>query len=170
MAGREVAGSSSASTLGGRPLLRRRSCQVGYLTTLKFRVWDPLSTVAALVGEWDPGEADSEKGAERSLCDFLRARLPGLRITPQYGHDRFAADIFVADKVAIELKRNLNSTAEYQRLVGQIENYAEWRVRLVVVLVGTTDPDLADRIEDHLNRRFNTFYDEAKLVTKRVEG
>ncbi len=99
---------------------------------------------------------------EDSLYQFLQARLPGFRITRQYAHDRLKADIVIEEAVAIELKCDLASTSEYQRLIGQLEGYAQWGIRLVLVLAGSTDPDISHRVAEHLERRFGSL--RAKLI------
>jgi len=104
---------------------------------------------------------------EDSLYAFLVAHLPGCGITRQYGHDRLRADIVIEDVVAIELKHGLASTSEFHRLVGQVESYARWGVKLVVVLTGRADPDMVHRVGDHVAQRFSSL--DARLVLKVVK-
>jgi len=42
------------------------------------------------------------------------------------------------------------STAEFQRMIGQLETYARWGVQIVVLIVGQIDNDLEKRIEERL--------------------
>ena len=132
---------------------------------LWFRYWDPLGAASTLVTDWAlPLNCNTEQGMEDSLYAFLQARLPGFRITRQYAHDRLKADIVIEEVVAIELKYNLTSASEYKRLIGQLEGYAQWGIRLVLVLVGSTDPDISRRVAEHLQRRFDSTFPKAKLA------
>ena len=135
------------------------------LKRLLFRFWDPLGAASTLVTEWaPPSNCSTEQGMEDSLYGFLQVRLPGFRITRQYAHDRLKADIVIEEVVAIELKYNLTSASEYNRLIGQLEGYAQWGISLVLVLVGSSDPDISRRVGEHLHRRFDSTFPKAKLV------
>jgi len=74
------------------------------------------------------------------------------------------ADIVIEDAVAVELNHGLTSTSECNRFVGQLEGYAEWGIRLVVVLAGPTDADIVARVRNHLSKRFSSL--DARLVIK----
>ena len=109
-----------------------------------------MGTIRGLVTEWNPENVRSEAEAEQSLYEFLCSKLAGFRIRRQYPHDRIRADIVIEDIVAIELKWNLQSTEEFQRFIGQLEGYSRWGVGLVVVFLGSCDPDLVARVKDRV--------------------
>jgi hypothetical protein len=137
------------------------------LARLWFRSWDPLGAASALVAQWQrPPDSDSEQALEDSLFQFLQTRLPGFRITRQYAHDRLKADIVIEQAVAIELKYDLAHKSEYQRLIGQLEDYAQWNIPLVLILAGRTDPDIEHRVREHLERRFDSPYPRARLIMR----
>jgi hypothetical protein len=91
--------------------------------------------------------------------------LPSFRITRQYGHGRLRADIVIEEKVASELKYALATKPEYQRLIGQLEDYARWDILLIVVLAGPSDSDLVRQVSDHLERRFNALLPRARCYS-----
>ncbi len=83
--------------------------------------WDKLSVLESLIKKWRPRGCESERDYENSLYQFLWRELPDHDITRQSAKGRFRADIVLDGKIIIEIKNNLDSTANYQRLVGQIE-------------------------------------------------
>lgn len=114
---------------------------------------NPGKTVAALVEEWEPAPAQLESEFERSLHDFLRERLPFLKITRQYGSARVKCDIAVGSEVIIELKVGFRSTQKLQRLIGQVDLFrSEWGKPILVVLLGETQDDLLHDLHRSLER------------------
>ena len=81
---------------------------------IKFKYWDPTGTLQELILSWNPSDCRSEKDCENSLYAYLRAELPGIIITPQYAFGRARTDLVVGDKVAIEIKKDLSDTSEFQ--------------------------------------------------------
>ena len=51
----------------------------------------------------------------------------------------------------MELKNNLDTTAKYQRLVGQLAEYKQWDGRVLVLLTGKTDPNLRKQLDRYLS-------------------
>ncbi len=135
---------------------------------LKFRLWDSLDTIEGLVRRWEPGVLPDESSYELSLYDFLHNELPGFQITRQYGRDRFKVDIAIEEAVAIEIKHNLTSIADYQRLVGQLVEYGRWRMAFVLVLTGQLDQDIVQRVRRELKQHFRSWGtdDSARLALK----
>ena len=67
----------------------------------------------------------------------------------------------------MELKNNLDSTAKYQILVGQIAEYKEWPGEIIVVLCGGTDRNLRKKLDEYL--KGSSFdLDEVRVVQKNV--
>jgi len=124
----------------------------------------PLDTVSDLVREWvPPDNVDGETAIEESLYTHLAKHLKGHDIRRQFPHDRVRADILIDQEVAIEIKLNLTTTAEFQRLIGQLECYADWGVRIMVLLVGQVDATLKRRVEKRLRKDWGD-EDEARVV------
>src|SRR5437773_1954658 len=86
-----------------------------------FKYWDDIGTIKTLFNEWNPKGCKTEKQFERSFYDHLTRNLANVIITPQYAHGRFKADMLVGNKILIEIKTNLVTASEYQRLVGQLK-------------------------------------------------
>lgn len=127
----------------------------------------PVETVCESIAKWEPDDISNETAIETSLYNHLGEDLKGLDIRRQYPHDRIKADILVKEEVAIEIKLNLTTTAEFHRLIGQLEGYARWGVRMIVLLVGQVDSDLKKRVEERLRKDWDD-EDEARVV--RVTG
>src|SRR5438093_10852245 len=105
---------------------------MSFLDKLKFHMWDSIGMVVSHLERWRPRGCSSEKDFENSLYKYLHEKLPDIQVTKQYAQGRVRADLVVGDRVIIELKHNLNSTAKYQRLVGQLIEYQEWDGRVII--------------------------------------
>jgi len=86
------------------------------------------------------------------LNSFLHKELEDHQITKQYGIGRSRADLVIDDRLIIEIKYNLNTSAKYQRLLGQLAEYKEWDGRVVLLLVGKTDPNLRKQLTSYLEK------------------
>ncbi len=118
--------------------------------------WDPLGFIGDLIEkEWEVRDSSSEKECEEALYGFLHRRLPDLQIVNQYGRGRAHIDLMVQDKVMIELKYELASTSECQRLLGQVLDYKDWGQQLLLVFVGGVEPSLLKQIRRHLDEQFS---------------
>jgi hypothetical protein len=137
---------------------------MAFMERLRFS-WDDVGTVIKLLESWSPEDCKREKDFENSLFAYLHAVLPSTQVTKQYGVGRTKADIVVNKSVAIEMKHNLDSTAEFQRLVGQLMDYEDWKGRIIVLLTGENDPELVKRVRAFLENQNNqiVIMDEAKF-------
>ncbi len=123
-----------------------------------------------LLARWVPEDLDdrrrsspkTEKGWERSLVEHLRAALPGdLNVIPQGGSGMKHGDIVVERKTIlgginrdiVELKLGLATTAQYQRLIGQVDDYRKESGNTIVVICGdNVDPKLMKSLETRYPR------------------
>ena len=125
---------------------------MGLFDTVKFRL-DRVGTLKKLVDKWRPRNCTTEKDYETSLTAFLRRELPeDTKITPQYAQGRFRADLVIDDRLVVEIKYNLDSTAKYQRLIGQVASYKDWKGQIILLLTGKTDPDLKKELNSYLKK------------------
>jgi len=110
--------------------------------------------VVRIVKKWTPRkEYRSETGYRDDLIVFIRKELkresiwgPPERHKIQKESGRHLADIGINNQIGIELKRNLKSKGELNRLVGQIEDYKESYRYIIIVLCGNTDADKLDAL------------------------
>jgi hypothetical protein len=126
--------------------------------------FDTVGSFKKIVEAWQPEDLEdrrrstpkTEKGWERSLVEHLRLTLPELNIIPQGGSGMKHGDIVVERKGMlggivrdiIELKLGLSSTGNYQRLVGQVDDYLkESGTTLVVICGDDVDPKLIKSLE-----------------------
>jgi hypothetical protein len=124
---------------------------MGLLDKLKWR-WDSVGALTSLLSKWRPRNCETEKDYENSLYSFLHKELKDHQITKQYAKGRFHADLVIDDRLIIEIKYNLNTPAKYQRLLGQLLEYKEWDGRVVLLLVGKTDPNLRKQLASYLEK------------------
>jgi hypothetical protein len=122
---------------------------MGFLQKLRFEYLDPEDMVLSAIKRWKPRACETEKQYENSLYDFLHKEFPDIQITKQFANGRVRADIVVGGKIIIELKNNLDTTAKYQRLMGQLMAYEEWDGQVFVLLTGKTDPNLRKQLSSY---------------------
>ena len=134
-----------------------------FLRNLCFDLMGPVESVCDLISEWKPIDTSSETKIEESLHAHLAKRLKRHDVRRQFRHDRVTADILINEKLAIEIKLNLTKTAEFRRLIGQLDCYANWCVRMIVLLVGEVDIDLKRRLEERLQKDWGD-EDDARVV------
>lgn len=116
---------------------------------LKFKLWNDVTAVSSLIERWMPEGCKTEKEFEKSLLAFLRQEMPTLEITSQFAFGKQKADIVIDKKVIIEIKTNLKSVSACHRLVGQLNDYCDWKGRIILVLTGDTDHDLKFKLEKY---------------------
>jgi hypothetical protein len=124
---------------------------MSFLEKLRF-TWDASGMVAGLIEKWQPKDCKTEKDYELSLYSYLHDELKDVQVTRQFARGRVKADIEVGGQVIIELKHNLKSTAEFHRLVGQLDSYKEWDGRIILVLCGDTEPNLLKDLKARMEK------------------
>lgn len=131
-----------------------------------------LATLNDVVSGWHPEVLKTELAYSNSLAAHLRAVLPeDSRIEREYRHEGTTCDLCVvysgllsADRVLIEVKKDLRRKANYDRLVGQVEGLKPRKNKILVVLVGQTDPALLGRFKEHFRDQLEGFGSVLGLV------
>src|SRR5260370_7061590 len=101
-----------------------------------------FDSVLKLAKEWQPQTLPSELKYRDSLITHLRERLRNaIKIESEYRHLGTTIDIYVKQsgfwrpsEVFVELKRNLLSKGQLDRLVGQIESLKPEKNAITAVL------------------------------------
>ena len=130
--------------------------------------------VLKLLDEWQPSPAcKTEKNHEVHLQTYLQQRLPDVPIVAQYGIAKGKADLVIEDRHVIELKLafDIESVAEFDRCIGQLERYRQkWlkpgRGPVYLVVVGQSDAEFRDLLHvwfDEMNPTFNTIIESPRL-------
>jgi len=120
------------------------------LTKVDVAINGLLAGLVKLIEQWEPGTLGSETEYRDSLLKFIRDSVPeDCRVEREYRHGGTTADLFISWKgllfggeIYIEIKRNLQKKASFDRLVGQIEGLNPNKYLIIVVLVGSTDKGL----------------------------
>ena len=134
------------------------------LKTIGFGL-SPESMVGKLIKDWKPRGCKTEKDFENSLYRYFEKNL-SQSATKQYGLGRVKADITFGKDVAIELKKDFKTTAQYQRLIGQIEIYKREFESVFVVLCGKkTDQNLVSELKKKYESDFDLFQ-TIKVIVK----
>jgi len=115
-----------------------------------------LPSLETAITNWQPGAQKNELAYSNSLASHLRAVLPAdMQVQREYRHEGTTCDLCVMfagfllvseDRIFIEVKRNLRKKADCDRLVGQIEGLKPKSNKIVLVLIGDTDPALVGRL------------------------
>jgi len=139
---------------------------MGFLDKLKWLL-DSVEVLTSLFDKWHPRNCKNEKDYENSLHFFLIKKLKGHQITKQYAIGRFRADLVIDNRLIIEIKYNLDTPGKYRSLLGQLAEYKQWGGRVILLLVGKTDPDLRERLTSYLEKEgfYATYYFERDKVT-----
>jgi len=118
-----------------------------------------LESVIKSVKEWQPKPLPNELKYRDSLIAHLRVKLPKEKIEPEYRHLGTTTDIYVkqdsffsSSEVFVELKRNLQSKAQLDRLVGQVESLEPKKNAVLIILCGETNPALLTRLKERYVR------------------
>jgi len=117
---------------------------------------DLFSRVCRLVEDWQPRKKHkSEAGYRDDLLQYLRDDLnrpDPLGFSEKHSirkeSGRHLADIGIDGTVGIELKHNLKTKAETDRLFGQIDDYLKGYDSMIIVLCGKTNEDILDYLEE----------------------
>jgi len=124
-----------------------------------------------LIEAWHPRGCKTEKDLERSLHKHLEKNLPDTDVQMQYASGRVKGDICVDHKVLIELKDGLKSTAQVQRLLGQLDLYeSQWKKEVIVIICGDSQRDLVRQIEAKVEALKPTFILEEQSVFLVLRG
>jgi len=114
-----------------------------------------FESVLESIKRWEPKMLPNELEYRDSLVSHLRGQLRDAKVEPEYRHLGTTTDIYVkqsgffgASEVFLELKRNLTSKAQLDRLVGQIESLEPKKNFVILVLCGKTNPTLLARLRE----------------------
>lgn len=114
-----------------------------------------FESVLKAAKHWQPKSLPTELKYRDSLVAHLREQLKKATVEPEYRHRGTTTDIYVKEQgffgsseVFVELKRNLTSKSQLDRLVGQIESLEPSKSSIIVVLCGETNPALLDRLKE----------------------
>jgi hypothetical protein len=114
-----------------------------------------FDTVKKLVQEWTPEPMATELKYRDSLAAFIREKAKGAKVETEYRHNGTTADVYVKEsgffgssEVFVELKRNLQHKAQFDRLVGQIHELQPKTNYVVVIFCGDTNPALITRFRE----------------------
>jgi hypothetical protein len=132
--------------------------------------------VTKLIDDWHPRGCKTEKDFERSLQRHLQKNLENSEVIPQYASGRVKGDIAIDGEILIEIKDSLKSTAQLQRLLGQLELYNTlWKGKVIVIICGESQKDLVNalnkKIEDlKASTTFLLFSDQKIFLVVRGSG
>jgi len=66
---------------------------------------------------------------------------------------RAKADLMVGTKVLIDIRKDLQSTAQFLRLISQLTGYKAWEGCVVVLLVGKSDRNLKKQLDQFVKEQ-----------------
>lgn len=119
--------------------------------------------VLQLVQAWKPKQRyRSEDGYRDDLKEFLRTNLnrpsplafgPQRRIKVTSESGRHLVDIAIDERIGIELKKDFRTTADVDRLIGQLIRFnPHYPDGLIVVLVGNTGGNAREELMSRVSK------------------
>ncbi len=123
---------------------------MNFLEKFRFSFGNSSYMIASLIRKWKPGTLKTGESYEHALYEYLHNQLNELPVSRQYAKGRIRASLAVGNKVIIEIKKNLNSTSSYQRLIEQISEYKDGGVNVIILLTGKTDHDIKKQLDQYL--------------------
>jgi hypothetical protein len=109
---------------------------------------------------WRTAQEGSETAYRDSLVRCLRDSVPeDCRVEREYRHAGTTVDIYISwkgilssDEVFIEMKRDLQKKATFDRLIGQLEELDPEKHKIILVLIGKTDEGLLGRLKSRYEK------------------
>ena len=134
-----------------------------------------FAEVLGVMKDWAPTTLPTERDYQGSLVSYLREKFPGARVDPEYRHNGTTADLMLSwsgiftgtHRVYFELKRNLTRKAEFDRLVGQIEDLKPSDNSVVVVLCGQCDPQYVERLRERYAESTGGLFGHATAIVEK---
>ncbi len=132
--------------------------------------------VLRAVKRWKPDqeykkETEYSKDIEAYLRDKLNDEYWGTSARISCENGRGLCDVTVNEKLAgIELKKDLNSKAKIDRLVGQVHRYTKEYKGVIIVLVGKTKANSLDDLKTQLKSFSYDWDSEEILVVDKGNG
>lgn len=130
--------------------------------------------ILKLIDDWRPRSCKTEKDLERSLHRHLEKNLPSSEIVMQYASGRVKGDLGIDGQILVEIKDSLKSTAQLQRLMGQLDLYnGLWKGTVIVVICGDSQRDLVNALTkkvESLRQDFLTELFEERKIHLVVRG
>jgi len=105
-----------------------------------------MGRLTKTIREWHPVGCKTEAQYKNSLYKKLVASFKKAPVK-EYGLARMRADLAYDTNICIEVKCNFNNTGKYHRLLGQLVEYQESFMNVIIVLVGETDVGLYKQLK-----------------------
>jgi len=125
-----------------------------------------------LIKEWKPRGCKSETDYTKSLKKFLDRELSPVEIyvgkESSGGLDSSRLDLVVGKKkpyrdFAIELKKDLKSSSNFDRLKGQIHTYIVAKFKhIIILLIGKTEEKLKTELKNYKKEMLKHYYSISK--------
>jgi hypothetical protein len=131
------------------------------------------SKIVSAIKSWKPTKQYTKENDYRNdLANHIRNQFnndvfgENIHVSKESGRE--LCDIAINEKqCGIELKKDLKSKSQIDRLVGQINRYQKEYNTVIVVLVGKTNPDSLDELKIQLKGFGNSMFSETiKIIDK----
>lgn len=139
------------------------------MTTTRIPSWKISLTdlyaclVSTIEQDWRPDLFNSEREYHDDLEEFLAGTLPGNAILArEYMHAGGRVDLFASlrglirlHEIFFELKHDLQSQSDFDRLVGQLERIDPQRRSIILLLCGNTRREFVARLHERYSEFLN---------------
>lgn len=114
-------------------------------------IFTSVSNVVREIGSWRPRGCKIDAQYKHSLFKKLSGEVFRNEPIMEFGDGRTRADIAFQKSIGIELKLDLDSSAKFQRSIGQLADYRRVFDSTIVVLVGTQDRGLVKELKSRVD-------------------
>lgn len=130
--------------------------------------------VRSIASEWTPDPMGSEQEYQEDIEPFLRAVLPEEAVLArEYMHLGSKLDFYVRlqgwirrHEIAIEMKANLRSKSEFDRLKGQLQGYEPGKNQVILILCGDTEPSYIQQLRELYRDQLEDLDPSFAILTK----
>ncbi len=129
-----------------------------------------ISEVENLVKAWKPRGCATEKDFENSLHNYLEKKLKGVEIIKQYARGRTKVDLAIANKIFLELKKDLKNKSQFITLIGQMEDYPKQFDNIMIVICGEADKNLLKRVIDKKKAYDWDIWFDCRVLHKKISA
>ncbi|MFH1373836.1 MAG: hypothetical protein ABII79_08585 [bacterium] len=113
----------------------------------KFKYSSAPGNVHKLFEVWSPAKGNDENHYKKELYKYLRAKFRGSKVQKEYEQENVRADFAIDNEILVRVVYNLQKTSDYQKLIRQILEYRTWMGKVLILLIGKTEPKMSKNIK-----------------------
>ena len=133
----------------------------------KFKYWGAPGNIQQMFEDWSPLKGDNEIHYKKELYKYFRKKFRKANIQKEFEQGKIRADFIIDNEIVVKVLYNLQKTSDYQKAMSKILDYRGWLGKVVIVLLGKTEPKLSMNLKkdvDSLNIKLFKGKTEGKFI------